>query len=155
MNSGLKTRLALPEDTSAIVEFNKAMAWETEKKILDETVLTAGVQTVIDGKAEAFYLVAVDSNNEVLGSLMITREWSDWRNAFIWWIQSVYVLPQHRKQGVFKMLFNRINELAKEKNCCGLRLYVEEKNQTAQNTYSSLGMKKSYYLIYEDMADAK
>ncbi|HBM16010.1 MAG TPA: GNAT family N-acetyltransferase [Lentisphaeria bacterium] len=153
--SSYKIRHARPEDISSIINFNKAMALETEHKILDNATLPSGVQAVIDGKAESFYLVAVDYENKAIACLLITKEWSDWRNAFICWIKSVYVLPQFRRQGIFTDLYKYLKELSKEQNCCGLRLYVERNNHKAQTTYLSLGMTKSHYIIFEDMPDEK
>jgi len=150
-----RIRYALPEDIFSIIGFNKAMALETENKILNDKILSSGVKTVLACKAESFYLVATDHNNKAIGCLLITKEWSDWRNAFIWWIQSVYILPEFRRKGIFTKLYKHVQILAKEQNCCGLRLYVERNNHTAQNTYLSLGMIKSHYIIFEDMSDGK
>lgn len=139
------------EDAEIIVQFNKAMAWETEQKELNSEILSNGVRRVLDGKAEAFYLVAITELNEIAASLMITKEWSDWRNSFFWWIQSVYVLPQYRRKGIYNSLYSKVRELGRRSDCCGFRLYVEKNNAPAQKTYSSLGMNKSHYLIYEEL----
>ena len=155
MSSTISVRLAVPEDIQDIVFFNKEMAWDTENKALDEQILSKGVANVINGKAEAFYLIAADSNNKAVGSLMITKEWSDWRNAFIWWIQSVYILPEYRRHGIYRRLYLKAKELGETSNCCAFRLYVETNNHVAQTTYSSLGMNKSHYIIFEEMLNGK
>ena len=151
MTSDITIRLSLPQDLTAIVQFNKAMAWETEQKKLNVEILSAGVQKVLSGKTEAFYLVALNQGEQIIASLMVTKEWSDWRNAFIWWIQSVYVLPQYRRKGIYSKLYSKVKELGASNSCCGFRLYVEKNNLSAQRTYSKLGMKHSHYLVYEDM----
>ncbi len=154
MKSLINVRLAVPQDVLAIINFNKAMAWETEKKELNDELLFSGVKRVLDSKAEAFYLVATTSE-QIIASLMVTKEWSDWRNAFIWWIQSVYVLPQYRRLGVYSKLYSKVKELGRQSDCCGFRLYVEKNNSSAQTTYSNAGMCQSHYLIYEEMLNEK
>ncbi|GAA6167958.1 GNAT family N-acetyltransferase [Sessilibacter corallicola] len=137
------------EDAEIIVEFNQAMAMETEDKTLDNTILTNGVTRLISEPERGFYLVASE-NDTIAGSLMITKEWSDWRNQEFWWIQSVYVAPEFRRQGVYRLLYQSVKELAdQQNNVCGFRLYVEKENRVAQTTYENLGMEESYYLMYE------
>lgn len=125
------------------------MAAETENKTLDEAVIRAGVQTVFERNSDALYFIA-ENEGIPAGQLMITKEWSDWRNGYFWWIQSVYVLPEYRGKGVYKHLHNHVIALAKEENACGIRLYVDNQNVNAQKTYTSLGMKQSSYNIYEE-----
>lgn len=137
------------EDAEIIVEFNQAMAMETEDKTLDNVILTNGVTRLISEPERGFYLVASE-NDTIAGSLMITKEWSDWRNQEFWWIQSVYVAPEFRRQGVYRLLYQSVKELAdQQNNVCGFRLYVEKENRVAQTTYENLGMEESYYLMYE------
>jgi len=134
-----------------LIEYNRAMAWETEHKRLDEQVLAKGVAAVFDDPAKGFYLVA-DLDGSMVGQLMVTTEWSDWRNGWFWWIQSVFVRPDARKQGVFRSLFAAAEKLALEAgNVVGLRLYVERENVNAQRTYESLGMYDAGYQVFEKM----
>jgi ribosomal protein S18 acetylase RimI-like enzyme len=143
-------RVAGPQDIEALVSFNQAMALETENKVLQLDVLRAGVSAIIQDETKGFYLVAV-ANEQVVGSLMVTTEWSDWRNAQFWWIQSVYIIPSMRRQGIYAKLYARVKILAVERNnICGFRLYVENDNFIAQKTYESLGMQASHYLMYEE-----
>jgi GNAT superfamily N-acetyltransferase len=131
--------------------FNIAMAEETENLKLLPEVITAGVAAILADAGRGFYLVA-ESGAEILGSLMVTSEWSDWRNGFFWWIQSVYVRPKYRRHGVYRTLHEHLRELAKtEPNICGLRLYVERENERAQATYSRLGMHETHYLLFEEL----
>ena len=126
------------------------MAWETEQKKLDEVVLSKGVLALIEDSNKGFYLVA-EQNSRVVGSLMVTTEWSDWRNAVFWWIQSVYIAPDYRRQGIYAQLYAQVKALAeKQQDVCGFRLYVEKENLIAQKTYESLGMEQSHYLMYEE-----
>ncbi|MCV2885568.1 GNAT family N-acetyltransferase [Aestuariibacter sp. AA17] len=145
----MQIRTALPSDQGAIVAFNQAMAEETEGKRLDENTLSQGVAKVLNDQSKGFYLVAeVDGN--IAGSLMVTYEWSDWRNGTFYWIQSVYVMPEFRRKGIYKALYEQVKTLAEENaDVCGYRLYVEKDNLVAQQTYVSLGMQESYYLMYE------
>jgi ribosomal protein S18 acetylase RimI-like enzyme len=145
----MKIRRANPNDVESLVAFNQAMALETENKVLDSKTLTSGVKGILENQARGFYLVAEDQG-EIAGSLMVTFEWSDWRNANFWWVQSVYILPQYRRQGVYSQLYNEIRRLADDSdNVCGYRLYVEKDNLAAQKTYESLGMSESHYLMFE------
>jgi GNAT superfamily N-acetyltransferase len=141
-------RRARPSDHATLVEYNRRMAWETEQKRLDDQVLSQGVAAVLADPAKGFYLVA-ERNGEVVGQLMITSEWSDWRNGFFWWIQSVYVREDARRHGVFRRLYHEIERIAKESgDIVGIRLYVERDNVRAQKTYADLGMKEEAYCIY-------
>lgn len=146
----MRIRLATPADAGVLIEFNAAMALETEGKELLPDVIGAGVRSLLGNPAAGFYLLAEQDN--VVGSLMITKEWSDWRNGTFWWIQSVYVRPQFRRQGVYKNLYRHVQELAsKDPAVCGFRLYVERENERAQATYSALGMKQTHYLVFEEL----
>jgi ribosomal protein S18 acetylase RimI-like enzyme len=135
-------------DAGDIVSFQQDMAMETENLILDSTTLTKGVMAVLTDKTKGQYYVAED-NKKVVASLMITYEWSDWRNASIWWFQSVYVIPEYRRKGVFRMMYDYIKKEGLKENIAGLRLYVEAENQRAQKTYEAMGMNGSHYKTYE------
>jgi len=141
-------RKANTTDAGVIIAFQKAMALETENLILDSETLSKGVMAVFNDTAKGQYYVAED-NGSVVASLMITYEWSDWRNASVWWFQSVYVIPEYRRKGIFRMLYDYIkNEGLKEK-IAGMRLYVESENHRAQKTYEAMGMNGSHYKTYE------
>ena len=142
-------RPAALADAEIIVAYNAAMAWETEHLALDPPRLLTGVRAVLADASKAFYLVAEDAGR-VVGQMMVTFEWSDWRNGVFWWIQSVYVHPEFRGQGVFKQLYRHVEDRAKsDGGVCGLRLYVEKENRNAQSTYERLGMAKTSYDVYE------
>lgn len=145
-------RPATIHDAEVIARYNLAMAKETEGKELDPGTLTAGVRRVFDEPGHGRYLVAEAEQGEVVGCLMITYEWSDWRNGQVWWVQSVYVHPEHRRRGVFKLLYGAVRSLGERTGgVCGYRLYVERDNDRAQQTYRTLGMTPTPYLIYEDL----
>ena len=147
----LLIRTARPEDADTIAAFNAAMAWETEGKRLLPEVLGAGVRRLIAQPALGFYLVA-EMQGEVVGCLMVTTEWSDWRNGRFWWIQSVYVPAAWRRRGVFRALYGHVTSAAgREPDVCGVRLYVERENAVAQSTYRSLGMSETDYLLFEQL----
>ena len=144
-------RRALSQDTTELTEFNIKMAHETEGVELIPEVITAGVKAMIDNPQMGFYLV-VELDNGIQASLMITTEWSDWRNGIFWWIQSVYVRPQYRRQGLYRELYLRVKELAEQELAvCGFRLYVERENTAAQTTYESLGMSETEYKMFEEL----
>jgi ribosomal protein S18 acetylase RimI-like enzyme len=146
----MRIRLAAAADAGVLVAFNVAMALETEGKELLPDVIGAGVESLLGNPAAGFYLLA--EADDVVGSLMVTKEWSDWRNGTFWWIQSVYVRPQSRRQGVYKKLYRHVQELAaNDPKVCGFRLYVERENSRAQATYSALGMKQTHYLVFEEL----
>jgi ribosomal protein S18 acetylase RimI-like enzyme len=138
------------EDAARIVLFNQAMARETEGRELDRKVLTKGVERLLKDPARGRYFVAV-KGDEIVGQVMITTEWSDWRNGLVWWLQSVYVSKLHRREGVYRMLHEHVRETARVEKVLGIRLYVERDNLPAQETYRALGMGTSQYLMYEEM----
>jgi ribosomal protein S18 acetylase RimI-like enzyme len=143
-------RTAQKADVESLIKFNQAMALETEGKQLDEQTLRGGVEAVFDDSKKGFYLVA-ETGGAIVGGLMITYEWSDWRDKWFWWIQSVYILPDYRGKGVYRELYKHVKEkAAQEKNVYGFRLYVENENERAQRVYEKLGMEASYYLMYEE-----
>lgn len=151
--ANLIVRPARPEDLETLARFSAAMALETEGRHLDEVRLRRGIQAVLDSPARGFYLVA--ELNEpppgvVIGQLMVTYEWSDWRNATFWWIQSVYVEPAWRRLGVYRKMHETVLQEARQRgNVCGLRLYVERENTVAQTVYERVGLLPSTYRIYE------
>ncbi len=151
MSNEILIRLARPEDAPAMVEFNQAMALETEGKTLDSQTLTSGVRSVFDDQEKGFYAVA-EADGRIVGGLMITFEWSDWRNGWFWWIQSVYILPDFRGRRIYSLLYAFVKkEAEKQGDVCGFRLYVEKENEQAQKVYEKLGMQKTYYFMYEEM----
>jgi GNAT superfamily N-acetyltransferase len=146
----MEIRKALKEDIDALIGFNEAMALETEGKKLFTGTLRKGVEAVFDDPQKGFYLVAED-NGRVIGGLMVTYEWSDWRNAWFWWIQSVYVNPELRGKRVYSQLYDFVKrEAAAAGNVCGFRLYVEKENEHAQRVYEKVGMAETYYLMFEE-----
>ncbi|QQX81074.1 GNAT family N-acetyltransferase [Shewanella sp. KX20019] len=137
-------------DLQALINFNQAMALETEDLALDTDVLTKGVNTLLTSPEKGFYLVA-EVNGEIAGSLMVTFEWSDWRAKDYYWIQSVYIRPENRRQGIYNKLYQEVKDIAaRNGGAASFRLYVEQENTKAQQTYSALGMEQSYYLMYEE-----
>jgi len=143
-------RKAIPPDAPSIIDFQLRMARETENMNLIPEIVTKGVEAVFSDKSKGRYYVA-ESGEKVVASLLITYEWSDWRNCNVWWFQSVYVIPEYRRKGVFRKMYNHIKVLAKEQDIAGLRLYVETKNSRAQKTYEALGMSSEHYSFYEWM----
>ncbi len=145
----LRIRAAVPTDRDTIVEFNAAMALESEGLTLNNETLRAGVAAALYDSAKAFYLLAEVADRPV-GQLMVTTEWSDWRNGWIWWVQSVYVKLERRRQGVYRQLYHRLLEMAAARgDIRGTRLYVMRENAVAKRTYESLGMSHSEYDLYE------
>jgi GNAT superfamily N-acetyltransferase len=142
-------RLAAPGDAETIARFNQAMAQETEGRQLDFERLRRGVQAVLSDPSKGRYWVA-EIDGRLAGQLLITFEWSDWRNGAFWWIQSVYVDPAFRRRGVFRALYQHVARQARQApDVCGLRLYVEQDNRRAQAAYERLGMHPAPYRIYE------
>lgn len=145
----INIRLAKLSDGENIASFNQIMAKETENKVLSPDVILAGVKTLLENPSQGFYIVA-EVDSKVVGCLMITREWSDWRNGVFWWIQSVFVVKNYRRRGVYRKMYEFVKELANnQEKVCGFRLYVEQDNHIAQKTYSALGMKQLPYLMFE------
>ena len=137
-------------DAQAIADGNVKMAWETEHLQLDPPTVLAGVRAALADAGKARYFVA-EVDGAVAGQLMLTNEWSDWRNGDIWWIESVYVTQEHRGRGVFGMLYRHVAEAARRERVVGLRLYVEKDNAAAQKIYAKLGMSMTDYLVMEQM----
>jgi ribosomal protein S18 acetylase RimI-like enzyme len=152
MNNKIIVRPAKLSDAPAMVEFNQAMAHETEGKHLDRETLMGGVEAVFHAADKGFYVIAEAGDGKIVGGLMVTFEWSDWRNGWFWWIQSVYILPDFRGRKIYRELYEFVKTKAREaKNVCGFRLYVEKENANAQKVYEKLGMEQSHYLMYEEM----
>lgn len=148
-------RPATAGDIDAILLFNQRLAQETEGKSLDDSVLRSGIAALLADPNKGIYYV-VEIRGEVVGQLMITQEWSDWRNGWMWWIQSVYVRSDARQQGVFRQLYEHIQQEAREReDVVGIRLYVEKENAIAQQTYQRLGMALTDYLVMEQSTPSR
>ncbi len=146
----INVRLAQLSDAEDIAIFNQVMAKETESKILLPDIVLAGVNTLLTNPSQGFYIVA-EIDSQVVGCLMITKEWSDWRNGVFWWVQSVFVKEEYRRRGIYRRMYQFIKQLANEKDdVCGFRLYVEQNNTIAQETYKELGMTQLPYLMFEE-----
>lgn len=148
VTEAVKVRDAGPPDLATIVEFNAGIALETEDLKLDRHRLEAGVAAILEDSSKGRYFVASE-NGRLVGQIMITTEWSDWRNGDFWWIQSVYVLPEFRSRGVFSKLYRFVESAAHQANARGLRLYVDEHNKRAADIYAKLGMHISQYQMME------
>ena len=152
----ITVRGAVAGDIRVLVDFNLRMAEETEGKSLDGETLAAGVEAVVvgtesEGVPTGRYLVA-EVDGRVVGALMHTWEWSDWRNGVVWWLQSVFVAPEFRRRGVFRLLYETLRSQARnDERVVGLRLYVEGDNRGAQATYARLGMSLSGYTVMEEL----
>jgi GNAT superfamily N-acetyltransferase len=145
----MKIRDATQADLDFIVAANAALAAESEDQALDPALLRPGVQAVLDDPALGRYYLA-EIGGQVVGQLMTTFEWSDWRNGVFLWIQSVYVLPPHRGAGVFRTLYQHLVGLAsQDRRICGIRLYVDRHNERAQEVYTRLGLHLSNYQVME------
>ena len=141
-------RKATANDIETIARFNQAMSLETESKSLDSNLIIPGVTYLVEHPDAGFYLVA-ETKGQLSGCLGITYEWSDWRNGLFWWIQSVFVEPNFRRQNVFTSMYEHVTDLAKQNKACGLRLYVEKENTQAQATYKKLNMIETHYRLME------
>jgi GNAT superfamily N-acetyltransferase len=152
-SESIQIRPATRDDADTIVEFNRAMALETENRWLDLATLRAGTLAFLESSRYGFYIIAElpeDKGRKPVGQLMMTYEWSDWRNGVFWWIQSVYVVPERRGMGVFRAMYDHILAKAKtDPKVCGIRLYVERENRSAQTVYQRVGLVPSVYTVYE------
>jgi GNAT superfamily N-acetyltransferase len=145
----LTIRQAVLADADILVRFNIELARESENLALEPARVKAGVEALLRDPAKGTYFVA-DAGGEVVGQLLITHEWSDWRNGDFWWLQSVFVRSDFRKRGVFKTLFDSVLKSAKEKgDVAGVRLYVEQHNDPAHKAYARLGFKETHYRVLE------
>ncbi len=146
----IRVRAATMDDVATIVRYNCLLALESEGRKLDTDVLSRGVQRALAQPELCRYFMA-ETDGRAIGQTMLTYEWSDWRCGVFWWIQSVYVVPEHRGRGVFRKLYGHIKSLAEsDGGVCGLRLYVEEHNAPALATYTKMGMGPTGHLMYED-----
>lgn len=144
-------REARRDDSAAIIDFQIAMALETEEVTLDRDIVTRGVAAVFDEPSHGRYFVA-EADGRVIASLLITYEWSDWRNGIVWWIQSVYTIPEFRRRGVYAALYTKIrNFVDADPSIRGIRLYVDTRNVAAQQVYARLGMEGEHYKVFEWM----
>jgi len=148
MAADILVREADGSDISTLIEYNRALADETEHISLDKDILRLGIEKALELK-DCHYFVA-ELDGKIVGQTMITSEWSDWRNGVLWWMQSIYVHPDYRKRGVFQSIFKYIETLAgKTPEVKALRLYVMQDNQAGRSAYQNLGMKNSGYVVYE------
>jgi len=149
--SDILFRDATRADVPAIIDFQLAMARETEELELDRDILTRGVNALFDNSTLGRYYIA-DHEDRAAGSLMITYEWSDWRNGMVWWIQSVYTVPEFRRRGIYATLYDHIRaQVADDPRIRGIRLYVDNRNVDAQKVYARLGMEGEHYRVFEWM----
>lgn len=144
----LAIRPAAPADLPALIHGNGALAWETERKKLDGPTLQRGIENLLRDPNKGFYTVA-EVDGQIVGHMLITFEFSDWRDGFYWWIQSVYVWPEFRRAGVFRQIFQHVQARAlADLGVIGLRLYVERDNGRAQKTYTALGLEEEPYFLF-------
>ena len=146
MSKEIIIRIAEGADARSLIEFNQAMAFETEGKTLVNEQISSGVGAVFSDEKKGFY-VAAEDDGKIVGGLMVTFEWSDWRNAWFWWIQSVYILPDYRGKKIYRLLYEFVKEKAKTENVCGFRLYVEHDNVSAQKVYKKLGWRFALFNV--------
>jgi GNAT superfamily N-acetyltransferase len=150
----ITVREAVASDEASLFEGNLALARETEDLDLDRAELRAGVHAVLHASVGARYFVAThDTTGAVVGQLMITTEWSDWRNRPVWWIQSVYVWPDARRTGVYRALYEAVRARAVSAGVAAVRLYVDNRNSRAQAVYARLGMDGNHYRVFEAMLE--
>lgn len=154
-HGNVKIRRAAISDVEIISAFNAALARETEARILDGHLLRAGVESVLHDPHKGWYAVAVEQSDaalsKIVGQILVTFEWSDWRNGYFWWLQSLYVDQRYRQQGVFRQLYDYVDGQAREnaEKVCGFRLYVERKNHSAHQAYAHMGLQETPYQMYE------
>ncbi len=152
MKHTITIREAREQDAGVLTEFNRAMARETETLELEYDMVLSGVRNLLRRPEYGFYLIA-EQDCSIVGMVMITFEWSDWRDGLYWWIQSLYVVPEFRRQGIFRRFFGHIEERAAESgNVAGIRLYVERDNHVAQRAYESVGIDRTPYQVYEKLS---
>ncbi len=145
----MKIKQATKTNISTIKNFQIKMAKESEEMILDNEIITKGVTAVFEDSTKGTYYIA-EENNNVIASLLTTYEWSDWRNAYVLWIQSVYVIPEYRRKGVFKKMYQYLKDIVESSDkYIGLRLYVDKTNTNAQKVYDNVGMSSEHYFMYE------
>lgn len=140
-------------DISTIARFQVDMALESEGTELDMSLVVKGVTAAVEDEYKGTYLVARTDEGKAIGSLLLTREWSDWTNRWYWWIQSVFVTKEYRGKGVYRAMYEKVRSMAKEQNVTQIRLYVDKTNFPAQKVYKRLGMDECHYLMYEECLD--
>ena len=145
----MEIKIAARGEIRDIAQFQVDMAQESEGTVLDIDTLIPGVTAAVEDPVKGTYLVAKEGDRTI-GSLMLTKEWSDWNNSYYWWIQSVYVSPGHRRKGVYRQLYAKAKEMARADGATQIRLYVDKTNQQGLKTYQALGMHESHYLMYEE-----
>lgn len=145
----VQIRLALEEDSNVITDFQLKMALETEGIQLEKEKVKSGVSSVFRDPAKGKYFVAVEEE-KIIASTLLTYEWSDWRNQWFLWIQSVYVIPEKRGKGVFRMMYDHIKKMVmNDDEIAGLKLYVDNDNLIAIKTYKAIGMDGEHYKLFE------
>jgi GNAT superfamily N-acetyltransferase len=150
----IKIRKADMNDIDFIVGFQKSMALETENLVLDPSTVFLGVRAVLKDLSKGQYFLA-ECDGTVISSLLVTFEWSDWRNGQVWWLQSLYVVPEFRRKGIFRQMFLFLkNEVLENANLKGIRLYVDKTNKIAQEVYQALGMDGEHYQVFEWMKES-
>lgn len=151
----VKVRRATLNDLDTLLTFNEQLAWETEQRRLDIPRLEFGIRSLLEDQSKGWYAVAEATSASraatVAGQLLVTFEWSDWRNGNFWWLQSVFVHPDFRRKGIFRQLYHYVREEAKNQKdrICGFRLYVEQKNERAHQTYANFGFQETVYQMFE------
>jgi ribosomal protein S18 acetylase RimI-like enzyme len=146
----LDVRRATLADAEVLCAFNAAMALETEGRTLDSTRLRRGIEHALTDAHRGSYWVCAGTDGRVVGALLVTLEWSDWRDGWFWWIQSVYVRPEARGHGAYRALWQHVLAAARAAgDVCGVRLYVDQENRNAQAVYEHLGMQRARYALYE------
>ena len=141
------------EDINILADFQMRLADETENIHLDKMIVSAGLKALFDDPTKGTYYVA-EAEGKIIGCFLITYEWSDWRNGMVWWLQSVYIVPLHRRKGVFKKMYNHILQtIQNDGSIIGLRLYVDKTNTRAQKVYQAMGMNGDHYTVFEWMRD--
>ena len=149
-DSPIRVRSGRPDDINVIAQFNQALASETENKRLPDETIREGVRRLLADPSLGLYFIA-EVDGMIVGQTMVTTEWSDWRNGYFWWIQSVYVSPEFRRRGVFRALHMEVRQAAKKnRDVCGLRLYVDLDNARAMEAYLNLGMERTHYALFEE-----
>ncbi|MGD9898669.1 MAG: GNAT family N-acetyltransferase [Calditrichaceae bacterium] len=137
--------------TNIIADFQLKMALETENLELEIATVRNGVSAIFDHAERGFYLIVKDKTDNPIGSMLVQKEWSDWRNAEVWWLHSVFILPEYRGRGIFRKLFEETERMALAAGVIGIRLYVDKRNTYAQQVYAGLNMSNKHYELYEKM----
>ncbi|MGD9488586.1 MAG: GNAT family N-acetyltransferase [Calditrichaceae bacterium] len=147
----LRIEKAGRSEANSIAEFQKRMALETENLNLEIEIVRKGVGAIFDNPERGFYMIVKDGKDNCIGSMLVQKEWSDWRNADVWWLHSVFILPEYRGRGIFRKLFENTERMALESGVIGIRLYVDKSNLHAQQVYAGLQMTNEHYELYEKM----